>query len=521
MDARRLPWIGAAVLLAAGLAVRLWHVGSEPLWLDEAYSGYAAAHGFDFLWHVVPRYETHPPFYYSLLRLWTLAFGDGVTALRLPGVLAGLATLPLLVVAADAAARLLGWDAVGRARTGAAALALGAVSIPLVEMSRQVRPYPLMILAYAGAIVLLLRLAARTRRGAPLAGGSYAGCLLLLEALLWLHNMGPLFGLALVLALACAVLRPGLGRADWAWLVGGHALVAAAYLPGLLILADQAPTWVRSTWLRFGLDGLRDHLPMLYASPGWPLLAAPVLVGLAARAAWGLAAGRRLIALLLVLALVPVIASVILSLTVAPVFITRTMTPAAVPALLLFALGTGAFVRGVPAILGLGGALILALNMLAVDVQARLAGPMQDWRGAVAWLAPRFRPGDAILAYPNEGALPLAYALRDAGLAYPIRPIPGPVPTFDVAGGWYPTGSRGVVSLPRPALHAIATAPQTRAIPTIWLLRLGAATYDPGDVFLDELHQGRRVVRRFVHGPIDIVGLARVTPASAPPRNPR
>jgi mannosyltransferase len=67
---------GALAILVIGLAVRLWGIGAEPLWLDEAYSVYAADHGFAFLWQIVPRYETHPPFYYSHCARWASSRGS-------------------------------------------------------------------------------------------------------------------------------------------------------------------------------------------------------------------------------------------------------------------------------------------------------------------------------------------------------------------------------------------------------------------------------------------------------------
>lgn len=523
---RPLAW-GAAAFLLLGIAVRLWHVFSEPLWLDEAYSAYAADHDFAFLWHVVPRYETHPPFYYSLLRLWVLLFGDGLVALRLPGVIAGLATLALMAVAARAAATLLGWDKRRRWWVLLAALALAAVSTPLVEMTRQVRPYPLMILVYAAALVLLLRLRAAAAERQPIGGRAYLAYLLLLEALLWLHNMGPLFGVAATLTLAVAVLGRTLSRADWAWLIGGHLAVAVAYLPGLHILLGQAPTWASSTWVRLRPDEVFGRIQMLYAVTGFPALAALALAASAVLACRRSPGGGRLAAMLLLLSVVPVALSLLLSVTIAPVFIARTMTPVAVPGLLLCAIGA-AGMAGLWRWAGFGGVLMISMSMGAVDIETRLGGPMQDWVGTVAWLQRWARPGDAVLAYPNEGALPLAYALRDGGPAIPIRPIPAPVPAFADYGGWYPTGSRGVVSLPPARLRAIAADPATQAVPTIWLLRLGRETYDRGDIFLAALHRGRVIVRRWQSGPIEIVGLRRLAPAPgvlrsppAPARNPR
>ena len=507
MRSTRSFWPLITLLALVGLAVRLWNIAGEPLWLDEAYSAFAADHDWAFLLRVVPRFETHPPFYYALLHLWVGFFGDSVLALRMPGVLAGIAAPIVVALAAREAGFWLGWDAERRSRLCLAAFGLACLSNAMVEMTRQVRPYPLMILAYAGALALLLRLARLRDEGKPIVGRAFAFYFLLLEAILWLHNLGPLYGLSLTLALAALLLRRGYRSADLVWLTAAHALVALLYLPGLAILRDQAPTWVSHTWLRFKLDrGFFDHLATLYAAPGWPGFAIFLLLGLALGLLFRSGKGARLGGALLILALLPVVLAAAISLTISPVFITRTMTPVAVPATLLLAFGVAGW-EGTMRLLGLGGALILGAPMLVADIQARMAGPMQDWYRTIAWLAPRFEPGDQIFAYPNEGALPLGHALRDKGLDFPIRPIPTEVPSFDVQGGIYPTGSRGVVSLPQAKLHAIAVQPETQAVRTIWLLRLGAKTYDPGDVFLKELHRDRYIVRAWQDGPIDIIGL--------------
>lgn len=516
MSERRAIWSLAAVLAFLGAGLRLWHIASTPFWLDEAYSAFAAGHDFAYLWHVVPRYETHPPFYYALLHVWEFAFGDGLIALRAPGLLAALATPPCLAWAAWAAGRMLGWEAQARRRLAFVAFAFACLAISPVEMAREVRPYPLMILVYALAARALIGIAIRRNEGGPLAGRDFAAYLLLVELMLWLHNLGPLWAIALGLAFLVAVSARRPTIADLAWIAAGHLLAGLLYLPALLILADQAPTWIASTWVRFAIDDVMWlRLGVLYAVPGWQSLAAGALAVLGLAALRKARQGARLAAMLLLLALVPTILSIALTLAVAPVFITRTLTPVAVPSLLLLAIGAVAWRRPIGWV-GLGAALMLGGNMLAVDLQARAAGPPQDWYGTVAWLRQRFRPGDQIFAYPNEGALPMARALRDKGLDWPIRSIPSDMPAFD-GGGWHPTGSRGVVSLPRARLQAIAREPATRAVPTIWLLRLGAETYDPGDMFLDELRHGRHVVRRWVDGPIDIYGLAR---ASASPRKP-
>jgi mannosyltransferase len=497
----------AAPLLAAGIWFRCFKL-MEPLWLDEAYSAYAAAKGFDFLWQVVPSYETHPPFYYSLLRLWTLAWGNQLASLKALGIVCGLATLPMILLAARELARLLRLDRSRALWLMTAALALAAFSVSLVEMAREVRPYPVLILVYTTAHFAMFRLARRIEEGAGIGNGTFGLYLITLALTLWLHNLGPLYGLAIGLALLALVLRPGLTRRDWLWLVGGHALVAVIYLPALRIMLDQAPTWVSSTWLKFSFVGLSTKLWALYAVPGQPQEGAALLLALLAL--WALVRirdGWRVAIALASLAFVPTALSITLSVWIAPVFIMRTMTAVAVPAILIMASGV-ALQRGLWRWPGLVALLIVASQLVVVDVHARRGGAMQDWYGTVHWLAKRFRPGDMVYAYPNEGALPFDFAVRDLKLDLPSRAIPTPVPSIGV-GGWNPTGSRGVVSLPRGRLRSIARSPEAEAVPTIWLLRLGPWAYDKGDVFLEELSHDRTRVGRWRSGPIDIIGLRR------------
>ncbi len=508
----------ASALFVAAVLLRTLGMMHEPFWLDEAYSAYAAGKGWAFLWQVVPRYETHPPFYYSLLRLWTLAFGGSLPAMRALGIACGIATLPVMLLCAREIARVAGLDARRKRRLALAVLALAALSPPLVEMAREVRPYPLLILAYAAGLCAVLRLGRRAAAGAAVRGRALALYFLVQALLLWLHNLGPLFAVALGLAMLVLVLRRSLGRADWLRLVGGHLVVGLIYLPALAILRDQAPTWIRSTWLHFDLAVAWPRLAALYALPGaLALLAAAVLAGAALIALGRDRERRRVAAALLLTALVPVMLSLLLSALVAPVFILRTMTPVVVPSILL--LGYGAIApRGVWRWPVLGALLVLAVQMAAVDWQARHRPPQQDWYGVVRWLAARHRPGDVILAYPNEGALPFDRAVGDLRLALPSRPIPTAVPSLDV-GGWNPTGSRGVVSLSGARLRAIARESSIRGAPTVWLLRLGPWAYDKGDLFLDALRVGRRPIAwwrsDYPDQPIDLVGLRLNAPRAA------
>lgn len=517
MTRRIWPGVAAAaaiVIVVAAAWFRIGGITAKPLWLDEAYSAYAASKGFAFLWQIVPRYETHPPFYYSLLRLWTLPFGDSLVALRAFGIACSLATLPVIALAGRELAR---WFP---ARFGRgiplvlALLLLAALSRPLVEMAREVRPYPVMILAYAAGLLALVRLGRIAAQEMRIARGAFLLYLACVALMLWLHNLGALYGAAMGLAFLALVARPGLSRRDWVRFVAGHAAVALLWLPAILILADQAPTWVKSTWLTFRWDGMRSRLAFLYVTQDWGFFAG---IGLLLLGAGALLRARpdgwRLLVALILLAGLPVAASLAVSAMVAPVFIIRTMTPVAVPALMLIAAGAagwGSIVRWI----GIAALLAFVGQLLLFDIDGLNRRAPQNWYGTVAWLAPLYRPGDQVWAYPNEGALPFDYAVRDAGMRIDTRSIPTPIPTLDGGpGAWNPTGSRGVFSLPPARLHAIARAPEARAIETIWLFRLGANAYDVGDVLFHALHDDGRVqVARWACGPIDIIGLRRIGP---------
>lgn len=496
------------IVLIAGFALwaRAWNIWAEPMWLDEAYSAYAAAQGWDFLWNTVPRYETHPPFYYSLLRAWTLVAGDGLVSHRMLGMLCGLATLPIAALAGARLARIAGIDP---ARVALACAALAAASPALIWMTREIRPYPLMILAYAGATLALLAIAERRAAGRPLAGAAFAGWLGCGVLMLWLHNLGPLYAGAMGLALLCVVRVRTMTRTDWLWFIGGHALAIALWLPALFILLDQAPEWVRATWLKFSTVDLWRRATYMFTGPSDDLRLAAAILALCGGALLWRARRRGELAALLILALLPLGVSLIISAQITPVFIVRTMTALAIPALVLMGLGSGWAWRRFGWMLPVGVLLWMLAGQVIIDIEAR-AHVRNDWYKAVAWLAPRFQPGDIVLAYPNEGALPFDLAARDRRLTMPSRPIPTAIPTLNPPpGSWYVSGSRGVLSLDPAHLRAIAEAPTTRAVRTVWLLRLGPWAYDKGDVFLGELARDRVEVGRFREDAIDIVGLRR------------
>ena len=500
----------AAVLLAAfaiATGLRAWHVAGDPLWLDEAYSAYAADHGFVFLWRVVPAYETHPPVYYSLVRLWSLLTGETLLARRMLGLIGGIAAVPIVASSARELGRLLDWSAARTRWLAALAAMLAATQPHMVLMARQLRPYPVMVPVYALGLWAALRLGRDARDGRRLHRGWLAGFAIAEAALMWLHTLGPLFGAALALALLATTGGRRLARGDWLALAATQFVAGLLYLPAFAIMLGQAPTWIGSTWLRFLPAQVPIQLAYLYVDwYRWTamlamLAAASAIVLLVAAGA----TGARAAVALVVTAALPTVATLILSATISPVFLTRTLSAVTMPGLILIATGLTLPGWWRVAVLPVAGWIIVTAT--AISFRLVQQPPMQDWYGVLDYLKPRMRAGDVVWAYPNEGALPLGYAMRDRGRGFALRPIPAAVPAFGM--GYYPTGSRGVVSLYPRQIAALMRTPAATEPPTIWVLRLGAWRYDPGDRLVLALLRDRRIVGHLRQRQIDLLGLRR------------
>ena len=87
----------AAILLAA-LALRVYGLGSESIWLDEATSIVQARMDIP---HLVQStaVDIHPPLYYVILHFW-LVIGDGALQVRLLSVMVGVASVAVLYLLA-------------------------------------------------------------------------------------------------------------------------------------------------------------------------------------------------------------------------------------------------------------------------------------------------------------------------------------------------------------------------------------------------------------------------------------
>jgi mannosyltransferase len=467
-------------LTLLGLGLRLIHVGSRPLWLDEAYSEWFSARSWHYLWTIVPTYEPHPPFYYSILKLWRSLFGGGPATLRGLSVLLGVATIPVMAALAAEQER---HHQSGRPHLAMAAAAfLGACSPMLVLLQQEARPYALLIFAFAIAILGLLRL---MREWAEGGAGTWRSWLLLAagsEFVLWAHGLGLLYAGCIAVALLPACLTRPLDRAR---LIRGlivAAAIALAYAPCLLMIAARTGDWGTTGWLKWEPAMLLQLLP-LYSVPVEVLtvgsaVAALALLLLVKRALQCAVQNRGWNAerAILLLWLGPPAISALVSAAGVPIFLARGLGPTLVPAYLAIASALARTPeRQERTIL----AAALGLTLVPTAMQIGLRPPTEQWDEVGAYLRGHVEAGDQIWLYPNDSALPLrAAGANDIAL----RGIPGDYPAVAYHGP-IRAGSPAVVSITVAQAATLATDPALKQVRVIWLVTRQSAIFDPhGDM---------------------------------------
>ncbi len=84
------------LIVVLGAALRLVHLDSLPLWIDELSTRYRASGSFFDVFVKQAKFATHPPLYYLLVRLVALPVGITDLSIRFVGYLASVATIPAI-----------------------------------------------------------------------------------------------------------------------------------------------------------------------------------------------------------------------------------------------------------------------------------------------------------------------------------------------------------------------------------------------------------------------------------------
>ena len=413
--------LALAGVLAVALALRLWGLGRESLWLDEATSLRLARMSIhDLLVHTA--FDVHPPLYYLLLRWW-LRFGQSEVALRSLSVIGGVLGVGLTFF-------------VGRElfdeRTGLAGAVLLAVAPLHIWHAQEVRGYAWQATFCTLALFGLARVVAVRLQGRPQRSrwSEAIGWLAYISgaALAMYTHYYSLFVLlaANILALGLAALRRRLWPFVGLWLAA-QAMVGLLYLPWWPVLRmalfSGGSGWVAilgspdlealsSTVVSFIVGGAQPWLPVLVRRLSYGVFMAALVLGVV----WGSwpwadeeARRRREGVIVAGLAFALPLATVWLVSQIKPIFAGRYFLPFLPPFLILVGRGAMAFRRRWLRLLAL--VLLLVGPFWATVEQARrLENP--DWRGLAARIAREAQPGDGILLVPSFNAKPLDYYLQ-------------------------------------------------------------------------------------------------------------
>ena len=423
---RDLLAVGVPAALAAVLS--LLEITGRSLGFDEGATATIAAQHGSALGSAIAHDGGNMSGYYLLEHVMIAAFGNGVLVLRLPSVIAFVATV---AVAATIGLRLFGRGA------GFAAGVLCAVSLPLVFWAQSARGYALMV-AFVSAAFLVLVIAAepRTTVRSPASDlrvwhwvaftalmalatySSYVAVLVIPAQLLVLLPSGhrralrPFLASFAVYALLCVPLfvlavRRGSGQLFW---VPRPTHKVELQVFEALTSAGLQPSFHRtSTTILL----LVVTLVMLIAVALW----AVALLRRGARA-WGLGVGLAWFA-------VPVAITFVYSLIAQPLFQPRNVLMSVVPVALLLAAGLTH--PRVPRLAALA-ALAALVALRALQLAPSYGVSPEPWQQATAYVQARARPGDCIAFYPLDGRMAFQYYVgtgtrADRGAPRSILPI--------------------------------------------------------------------------------------------------
>jgi 4-amino-4-deoxy-L-arabinose transferase-like glycosyltransferase len=386
-----------AVLTVGGLALRTIELNSQ-LWYDEIFSLVVSSRPPLRELLTIYHGEIQHPLYSLLGHLSVAVLGETAWTVRLPAVLFGTASIPLLYLLARAVATSL---------EGLLAAALLAFSYHHVWFSQNARGYTT-LLFWTLLCTLLLYRGLEQRRWPPLLGYSVAAALGAYTHLSMVFVVVSHAVVILVLAAQAVIDR----RKDRRWLAWP---MAAIVLSGMLTLAFYAPIFSQVVHQFLHLSGKMNAL----STPRWALLEALqglqlgfgsqlVVMGaglLVGCGLWGYWRVNRLAFLLLV---VPVVVTVLgmagtrgsiyprYLFLLAGFAILIVVRGAMVLGALLARLGNPS--RGVAIERAIGiGSLVLMIAVSAASLGRAYRYPKQDFSGALKFIESRRRGSEPVL----------------------------------------------------------------------------------------------------------------------------
>ncbi|MGH2871670.1 MAG: glycosyltransferase family 39 protein, partial [Solirubrobacteraceae bacterium] len=158
--------VAVCVLTLLGAALRVWRIGHQGFWFDEANTAMLVHLSPGKMLGLLPQSESTPPLYYCIAWVWARVFGFGEAGLRSLSAVAGTLTIP---VAYGVAANLFAGNGMGSgrrwgtarrdagARAGLVAAALTTFNPFLIWYSQEARSYSLLVLLTGVSLLAFVR----------------------------------------------------------------------------------------------------------------------------------------------------------------------------------------------------------------------------------------------------------------------------------------------------------------------------------------------------------------------------
>ncbi len=417
----RLRWEAWAVVAftLAGAALRLWGLGADGLWRDEAQGLFVAAKSFPAGISGALVADGHPPLFFFLMHFWAKIWGTNEFGIRLLPALVGIATIPLLyAVGRDLFTRYVGVLAAG----------VGAFLPMHILVSRQARMYTLLPLL---ALLSIWTLHDATRHNMR---RYWVGWVLSSALMMYTHNWGILVFAAENLFVAWHwLMRDRRVSLLGAWMasLGGVGLL---YLPWLPTLLEQfrIPGIVMGPWVHSENSPL-GHFWRIFnelTSMTWPGSRPLPYMALLAIGALSFTVSRKRLAVayefapaldLVVLALGFPMAVGILATTrthgLIPSYVAMAVFP---PLCFLFARA----ISGLRPAYGLMALAVIALLFWYTPLQNLYAKPVSAMREIAQYVQEAAGPDDILIIAPDYLATPFNFYFKgeQAQVAFPQPP---------------------------------------------------------------------------------------------------
>jgi hypothetical protein len=248
-----------------------------------------------------------------------------------------------------------------------------------------------------------------------------------------------------------------------------------------MLIKQSASMAQLSWWIRFTPRDIKAAWTVI---AGAQLLHYPIALLVLLGFAWLWRRARPHAWLLACVLALPILALGAYSALVKPVFLSRLFLWLGPSGMVLAALG----VARLPARWRLP-AVIAVLALSAYAVLGFYRSRTEDWRGMLEGLARDARPGDLVLALPNEVQMPVAYYMRDGP---EVSYLPAPFPALGLARRYVSNAGAPAIAPADAARLRTRLAGHAR----VWLIERRADLYDPAHLVMHELERGYRLVRK-------------------------